>query len=113
MTDSYDADAVDINLAADRTGLAWNRSGLGLIACGAAVARGFTVGDPTPGRIGVGAAILVLGGVVWALGAWQANRRARPGRVRRVATRGDLLPVAAGTAVVGVAAFLLGLFVPP
>lgn len=102
----------DPGLAAERTDLAWNRSGLALLACGAAVAKGMTVGDPVPGRTAVGATVLVLGVVVWVLGAWQARRRSGPGRTRRVARPADLLPVAIGTAVVGIAAFVLGLFFP-
>lgn len=107
-----DPDSIDPGLAAERTDLAWNRSGLSLLACGAAVARGVTVGDPVPARVGIGVTILVLGGITWALGGWQARRRSRPGLARPVATRADLLPVAAGTAGVGLAAFFLGLFFP-
>lgn len=105
-------DGLDPGLASERTDLAWNRSGLALLGCGAAVAKGMTVGDPLPGRVAVGAVILVLGAVVWALGAWQARRRAAPGLARPVARPRDLWPVAAGTAAVGVAAFVLGLFFP-
>ena len=105
-------EGVTPGLAAERTDLAWNRSGLALLGCGAAVARGFTIGHPTPGRIGVGVAILVLGGLTWMLGAWQARRRAGAGLARVVARPRDLFPVAAGTAAVGIAAFLLGLFFP-
>ena len=112
MTRPYDPESIKPGLAAERTDLAWNRSGLSLLACGAAVARGFTVGDPTPGRIGVGAAILVLGAFTWLLGAWQARRRSGAGLARVVARPRDLFPVAAGTAAVGIAAFLLGLFFP-
>ena len=112
MTHPENPDGVTPGLAAERTDLAWNRSGLSLLACGAAVARGFTVGDPTAGRIGVGTAILVLGAFTWSLGAWQARRRAGAGLARIVARPRDLLPVAAGTAAVGIAAFLLGLFFP-
>jgi len=107
-----DPDGRDPGLAAERTDLAWNRSGLALLGCGAAVARGMTVGDPLPGRMAVGATILVLGGVVWVLGGWQARRRSSARGPRRVAARYDLLPVAVGTAAVGVAAFVLGLFFP-
>jgi hypothetical protein len=60
----------------------------------------------------VGIAIVVLGGAVWTLGAWQARRRSPAGQPRRVARRRDLLPVAAATTAVGVAAFALGLLFP-
>lgn len=112
MTRAFDPDSADPGLAAERTDLAWNRSGLALLGCGAAVAKGMTVGDPLPGRIAAGTTILVLGFVVWVLGAWQARRRSAPGLARRVARPADLLPVAAGTAAVGAAAFALALFFP-
>ena len=112
MTAPFDPDGRDPGLAAERTDLAWNRSGLALLACGAVVARGMTVGEPVPGRTAAGVVILVLGGTVWALGWWQAQRRSRPGSARRIAGPGDLLPVALGTAAVGIAAFVLGLFFP-
>jgi uncharacterized membrane protein YidH (DUF202 family) len=112
VTRTPDFDGRDPGLASERTDLAWNRSGLALLGCGAAVARGMTVGDPLPGRIAVGTAILVLGVVVWVLGAWQARRRSAPGLGRAVARSRDLLPIALGTAAVGAAAFTLGLFFP-
>ena len=112
MSPRYDGDAVDPGLAAERTDLAWNRSGLALLACGAAVARGLTLNEPTVARFGVGVTILVLGTLTWLIGVWQARRRSRSGRARSVATPADLLPVALGTACVGVAAFVLGLFFP-
>jgi len=112
VSGGYNADSIDPGLAAERTDLAWNRSGLSLLACGAAVARGLTIGEPVPARIAAGVTILVLGGLTWALGGWQARRRSGPGVARHVARAVDLLPVAAGTAAVGLAAFFLGLFFP-
>jgi len=112
MSAPFDPDGRDPGLAAERTDLAWNRSGLALLACGAVVAKGMTVGAVVPGRVAAGVAILVLGGTVWALGWWQARRRSRPGTARQIAAPGDLLPVALGTAAVGIAAFVLGLFFP-
>ncbi len=112
MSAPIDPDGRDPGLAAERTDLAWNRSGLSLLACGAVVARGITVGEPVAGRAAAGTAILVLGGIVWALGWWQARRRSRQGQARRVASPRDLLPVALGTAAVGFVAFVLGLFFP-
>jgi uncharacterized membrane protein YidH (DUF202 family) len=107
-----DPEGIDPGLASERTDLAWNRSGLSLLACGAAVARGLTIGEPVPARTAVGVTILVLGGLTWALGGWQARRRAGAGAARHTARPADLLPVAIGTAGVGVAAFVLGLFFP-
>jgi putative membrane protein len=105
-------DAREPGLAAERTDLAWNRSGLALLACGAAVLRGFPPAGFSARHI-VGAVILVLGAFTWAMGAFEARRRrARPGKTRAVATRVDLLPVALGTTVVGAAAFVLAAFYP-
>lgn len=112
MSRPPDFDGRDPGRASERTDLAWNRSGLALLGCGAAVARGMTVGDPLPGRLAAGTAILLLGIAVWVLGAWQARRRSAPGLRREVAGRRDLLPIAVGTAAIGVAAFTLGLFFP-
>jgi uncharacterized membrane protein YidH (DUF202 family) len=105
-------DAREPGLAAERTDLAWNRSGLALLACGAAVIRGFPPAGFSARHV-VGAVILVLGASTWAMGAFEAwRRRTRPGMARAVATRGDLLPVALGTTGVGAAAFVLAAFYP-
>jgi putative membrane protein len=105
-------DAREPGLAAERTDLAWNRSGLALLACGAAVLRGFPPAGFSARHV-VGAVILVLGAFTWAMGAFEARRRrSRPGLVRPAATRGDLLPVALGTTAVGAAAFVLAAFYP-
>ena len=99
-------------LAETRTDLAWNRSGLALLACGLVVMRGFTVAHLPPSQVGVGATILVLGALTYGLAAWHAQRRLRPGRLEIAANRDDLMPVAAGTAIVGIAAFVLGAVFP-
>jgi uncharacterized membrane protein YidH (DUF202 family) len=99
-------------LADSRTDLAWNRSGLALVACGLVVMRGFTVAQLPPAQVGVGVAILVLGALTYALAAWHAQRRLRPGRLEVAANEGDLLPVSAGIAIVGIAAFVLGAVFP-
>jgi uncharacterized membrane protein YidH (DUF202 family) len=99
-------------LADERTDLAWNRSGLALLGCGLVVMRGLTLaGLPRP-QVAVGAVILGLGVATYALAAWHAQRRLRPGRTDVAATAADLLPVAVGIAIVGVAAFVLGALFP-
>lgn len=98
-------------LAAERTDLAWNRSGLALLACGAAVLKGFPPAGLSA-RHFIGALILVLGGITWILGAYMAKRRSRRTRARAEATRQDLLPVALGTTVVGAAIFVLAALYP-
>jgi uncharacterized membrane protein YidH (DUF202 family) len=102
---------LETGLAAERTDLAWNRSGLALLACGAAVVRGFPPAGFSARHV-VGFVILVLGGFTWAMGAYEARRRARPGRARPTATRRDLLPVMLGTTGVGLAASVLAAFYP-
>jgi len=102
---------VDPELASERTALAWNRSGLALLACGVAVIRGFPPAGFSPRHV-VGVVILVLGVGTWAMGGYEARRRSRPGAARPVATRRDLFPVVIGTAGVGVAAFGLAALYP-
>jgi uncharacterized membrane protein YidH (DUF202 family) len=96
----------DPGLAAERTDLAWNRGGLALLACGAAVARGFPPAGFSARHV-VGIVILVLGRFTWAMGAYEARRRSRALPERPVATRRDLLPVVVGTTGVGLAVFVL------
>ncbi|MFN8036382.1 MAG: DUF202 domain-containing protein [Acidimicrobiia bacterium] len=100
----------DPGLAAERTDLAWNRSGLSLLACGAAVMRGFSRPPLTTGNVAIGACMVGLGGFAYALGAWRSRRvRAVP---RRRATPADLLPISGGVAIVGIAAFVIGALFP-
>lgn len=102
----------DAGMAAERTDLAWSRSGLALGACGFIILRGLPSVTGSPRRPVVGAVILGLGVATWALGHWSAHRR-RPsrGRPRPVARWSDLAPAAFGTAavgLVGLAVTLLG-----
>jgi putative membrane protein len=99
-------------LADERTDLAWNRSGLALIACGLVVMRGFTLAGLPPAQVAVGAVILVLGALTYALAGWHAQRRLRGEGTARPAKTADLLPVAIGIAIVGLAAFVLGALFP-
>jgi uncharacterized membrane protein YidH (DUF202 family) len=106
-----DEEPVDEGLAAERTELAWSRSGLAMMACGVVVARGLPTIDAVPRRPVVGVTILGLGAVAWALGLYAARRRrAAPGTPRPVARWRDLAPVAVGSTVIGVAAFFLVVF---
>jgi len=99
-------------LAGERTDLAWNRSGLALLACGIAVAKGLKFPVTEPAHAVIGVIILVLGVFTWSMGHWEARKRRRNGHDREVAGFSDLAPVAYGTAAVGVAAFVLALFFP-
>jgi uncharacterized membrane protein YidH (DUF202 family) len=107
---SYDADARDPGLAAERTDLAWSRSGLSLVGCGAIVLRGMARTPLSSGDIATGVCILALGAAVWVLGAWHMRRvRARS---HRPTSASDLVPVTIGVGLVGVAAFVVAAFFP-
>jgi uncharacterized membrane protein YidH (DUF202 family) len=96
-------------LAAERTDLAWNRSGLALLACGAVVLKGLPAVGLAPRHV-VGVAILVIGALVWALGGFEATRRS--GATPAPATPRELFAVACGTTAVGAAVLVLAAFYP-
>jgi len=106
----FDPDSRDPGLAAERTDLAWNRSGLSLLACGAVVMRGLARPPLVTGRVAVGITILALGAFTAALGSWRLRRARRGGA--RAATARDLRPIAFGVTVVGVAAFVVAALFP-
>ena len=92
-------------LAAERTTLAWRRSGVAVIAIGFAVARGIPTVGAVPARPTVGVAIAVLGALAFVVSARQAARLTdRPADESSAATIGDLWPVAASTFLVAVGA---------
>ena len=104
----------DPGLAAERTELAWGRSTLALFACGAAMIKGLpkvTGGADHPAE---GAFVLLLGGLIWALGLPYARARARASHTgtRHVARAIELAPLALGTAAVGIAAIVIDVFLP-
>jgi uncharacterized membrane protein YidH (DUF202 family) len=98
--------------ADERTDLAWNRSGLAIIACGLIVARGLTLNDFERRDVAVGAVILAMGMGSYLLSGWHARRRLKAGRIVRPATTADVLPLAIGVTIIGIAAFVLGLLFP-
>ena len=110
MKNDFDPDGRDPGLAAERTDLAWNRSGMSLLACGTAVMRGLAHPPLDKGNLAVGAAILGLAAFSWALGAWHARRSGAKGR--GAATARDLWPISLGVALVGVAAFAIAAAFP-
>jgi len=95
-------------LAAERTDLAWSRSGLALMACGVAIAKGLPALQGNVSQPIAGVVLLAMGGSVWLLG-WVAARRRRHeiGEQRLRATYGDVAPIAFGTAAVGAAGIVL------
>lgn len=106
----YQPDSRDPGLAAERTDLAWNRSSLSLIACGAVVMRGLANTPLARGNLAVGTAILALGFVTWALGAWRLGHARARGQRRTTAA--DLLPISVGVGAIGVAAIVLCIVTP-
>jgi uncharacterized membrane protein YidH (DUF202 family) len=107
---TYDPESRDPGLASERTDLAWSRSGLSLLACGAVLARGLASPPLTASDLAIGICIVGLGAFVSALGVWRARRSRR--FARRPATASDLLPVSVGVAVVGIAAFVIASVFP-
>jgi uncharacterized membrane protein YidH (DUF202 family) len=101
----------DPGLAAHRTALAWRRTGLSLMVCGGAVARGVDF-EGTTRRPRAGVAVLALGVGLWLLANRGAARRAQAmGTDRPAATRADLWPMSLATALAGVAGAVIFWFV--
>jgi uncharacterized membrane protein YidH (DUF202 family) len=100
----------DRGLAAERTSLAWRRTGLSLFVCGIVIMRGIPTRDGVPGRPLLGAVILVLAAVPFAISSRQAAVRAKEmGTDRPTARMADVAPLAVGIALVGVAGFVVAL----
>jgi len=99
--DPEELDDLDDVLAAERTLLAWSRTGLAFIGLGGAVIRV----APIPG-----VAILLLGAVIWLLGRMDSRRVQVSLHERPRATR--LRIIACGTVLVAGLAFIVALFVP-
>jgi uncharacterized membrane protein YidH (DUF202 family) len=101
----FDADARDPGLAAERTDLAWDRSGLSLLACGALVLRGLGQKPLPAENIALGTFILALGIVTWVLGTWHATHARHRGG--RPTTLRDLAPVSIGVTLIGLSALVV------
>jgi hypothetical protein len=86
---------------------------LSLVACGLLIARGVPIEGGVAGRPSLGLAVLLLGLSAWAIGLRQERVRAkRIGTPRDAAVLSDLMPVAVGTFLIGVAGFVVGLLFP-
>jgi uncharacterized membrane protein YidH (DUF202 family) len=102
MTQPFEADGDgDRGLAAERTALAWNRTGMAFIVAGAVLLRMFPPqDDPAPGLIGV--AMALIGTAAAAFGWRSRDRRAAERAVRRLAVATVVLAVAtAASALLG------------
>jgi uncharacterized membrane protein YidH (DUF202 family) len=105
-----DADSRDVVLAAERTDLAWDRSGLALLAVGVAVLRGIARPPLDQGDAVVGACIIGLAGLTMFMGWWHSHLMRTRGN--RATTTADLLPISACVALIGVAVFVIGVLSP-
>lgn len=102
---SGDGGRRDKGLAPERTSLAWDRSSLSLLACGAAVLKGVPNLPHPSGRPIVGGVILALAAAAALVGV-----RAQRGRVPHgggVIDRRVVRQVAFANAVIGLAALML------
>jgi len=98
----------DRGLAAERTTLAWRRSGVSVIAVGVAVARGVPTVETVPSRPLLGVVIVVLGGLAFLVSGRQARRRAAAADTPRpTAALADLWPVCASSLLVALGALVV------
>ncbi len=98
----------DRGLARERTELAWERTGVSLIATGIAIARGIPLRDGVPERPVLGAVVVALGLLSWAVTVRQGRRRTKAITAGAAApTVDDLWPVAASTAVVALGSLVV------
>lgn len=102
-------DERDRSLAAERTNLAWQRSGVSLAACGVAIAKGAPLLSRGGSHQVLGVVVLALGVSTWLLALPRARHRGRVARTgqRPTPTVSDLAPIAYGTAAVGLVAFVI------
>jgi uncharacterized membrane protein YidH (DUF202 family) len=100
----------DDGLAEERTSLAWSRSSLALLACGAAVLKGVPRLPDPAGRPLAGAVILAMAAVAALVGTLEERAR-----IRAVASGAGAIEqrvvrrVAFANSVIGVAALVLAL----
>jgi uncharacterized membrane protein YidH (DUF202 family) len=104
--------SASVRSADERTDLAWNRSGLAIFGCGLIVMRGLTLSGFERTDVVAGVIILALGMFSYVLAGWHARRRLAVGRAEQPARTSDVLPLAIGVSIIGVAAFVLGLLFP-
>jgi uncharacterized membrane protein YidH (DUF202 family) len=95
-------------LAEERTTLAWSRSSLALLACGAAVLKGVPRLSDPGGRPLVGAVIVVMAAVAALVGNWEERARRHSVASGNGAIDGRVVRrVAYANGVVGLAACVL------
>jgi uncharacterized membrane protein YidH (DUF202 family) len=101
----------DEPLAAERTDLAWTRSGIAFLVCVAVLLR--RVWPINRGDHLLALALVAIGAIAWASGLVLAHRIAQTThRGRDVMDPHTLRLLSGGTFVLGLGAFLLGVFPP-
>jgi uncharacterized membrane protein YidH (DUF202 family) len=99
-------------LAGERTDLAWTRSGIAFAVCVVIVLRRVWPLDASGDLLAVG--LVGAGAAAWAIGLLVARRVARTTHAGRdVMDARTLRTISAGTFVLALGAFVLGLFPPP
>lgn len=104
-------DELDPGLPAERTELAWSRSGLAMLGCAALVARRFVPVEPGA-ELAALMVLLGVSGVAWA-GALLAARRVRPGAPAEPSADRRLRMATLSTTAIAAAAFVVALFPLP
>ncbi|MEO5841953.1 MAG: DUF202 domain-containing protein [Acidimicrobiales bacterium] len=98
----------DRGLAAERTTLAWRRSGVSLLAVGLAVGRGLGAQSTVDARPAVGIVVSAMGVAAFLISLRQASIRARfTGSDRPTARLVDLAPLTFTTALIAIVSIIL------
>ena len=100
----------DVVISGERTNLAWNRSGLALLACLAIIARRFFPLDTRADHVGA-LLLLGVGAAGWAVTLFLGRRAGLPSS-ETAEIEGRLRVATISTVAIAVAAFALGLFPP-
>ena len=103
--DEKEQEEEEAGLAAERTALAWGRTSLSLMACGAVILRGLPSVTGERGRPLAGGVVVTVAALLWVQSLWNEHRR----RVALIhgdplAEAAALRNVAATTVFVGLAA---------
>jgi len=101
---------VDRGLASERTSLAWNRSGLAILACIAVLLRRIWPLDSV-GRV-VALVCIAAGSVMWAVALLMSRRLSGGAGELRPMSSGRAAAITAGTLAVALAGLLLAFFAP-
>ncbi len=108
MTDRDDGEGTsrEVDLARERTGLAWNRSGLAVAAAVTIVLR--RLWPLHSGREVITLALIAAGAVVWAIGMWHSRRLPNPDGTTGTMGESGCRLLTLGTVFLAVAAFVGG-----